>query len=217
MSKVTEWLANMPVEYVIAIIVALFAIRMVLGRYKSPIARSSSEMAESAMMAIALVYLLIRPFIVQAFYIPSGSMIPTLEEQDHILVNKFIYRFTAPKRGDIVVFKCPKYADPEGIEKDYIKRLMGLPGDVIEVKEGVVYRNGKALKEPYLLEPGDIEYDMAPVKVERGKLFVMGDNRNNSNDSHRWGVLPAEQLDRNRVLGKAMVTFWPVTRAGLLH
>ncbi len=209
----------MPVEYVLTIIVALFAIRMVLGRYKSPVAKSSAEMAESALMAIALVYLLIRPFIVQAFFIPSGSMIPTLLERDQILVNKFIYRFTPPKRGDIVVFKCPTYADPDGIEKDYIKRLMGIPGDTIEVKEGVVYRNGKPLKEPYTNQsdpdanfPGEILYDMPPVKVAKGEFFVMGDNRNNSNDSHRWG-----QLDRNRVLGKAMVTFWPIGRVGILH
>jgi signal peptidase I len=200
----------MPIEYVLAIIVVLFAIRMILGRHKSPVAKSSAEMAESALMAIALVYLLIRPFIVQAFFIPSGSMRPTLEERDHILVNKFVYRFTAPKRGDIVVFKSPPEADNRQV--DYIKRLMGLPGDVIEVKEGIVYRNGKPLKESYLLEPEDIGYDMAPVKIEKDKIWVMGDNRNNSNDSHRWG-----QLDRNRVLGKAMVTFWPVGRAGLLH
>ena len=210
MSSVTEWLANMPIEYVLAIIFALFAIRLILKRFTSPAAKSSAEMAESALMAVALVYLLIRPFIVQAFFIPSGSMMPTLLERDHILVNKFIYRFTAPKRGDIVVFKCPTAADPH--EVDYIKRLVGLPGDVIEVKEGVVYRNGKALKEFYLLEPGDIGYDMPPVKVEKGMFFVMGDNRNNSNDSHKWG-----QLDRNRVLGRAMVTFWPIPRVGVLH
>ena len=217
MSSVTEWLANMPIEYVLAIIIALFAIRLILKRFTSPAARSSAEMAESALMAVALVYLLIRPFIVQAFFIPSGSMRPTLEERDHILVNKFLYRFTAPKRGDIVVFKCPTEADPH--EVDYIKRLVGLPGDVIEVKEGVVYRNGKGLKESYTNKsdpdasfPGEILYDMPPVKVEKGRFFVMGDNRNNSNDSHKWG-----QLDRNRVLGKAMVTFWPIPRAGVLH
>lgn len=210
MSSVTEWLANMPIEYVLATIVVLFAVRMVLVRHKSPVAKSSAEMAESALMAVALVYLLIRPFIVQAFFIPSGSMRPTLEERDHILVNKFVYRFTEPKRGDIVVFKSPPEADTRQV--DYIKRLMGLPGDTIEVKEGVVYRNGKPLKERYLLEQGDIRYDLPPLKVEKGRFFVMGDNRNNSNDGHRWG-----QLDRNRVLGKAMVTFWPVGRAGVLH
>lgn len=216
MSRVTEWLANMPIEYVLAIIIALFAIRLILKRFTSPAAKSSAEMAESALMAVALVYLLIRPFIVQAFFIPSGSMRPTLEERDHILVNKFLYRFTEPKRGDIVVFKCPPEADPH--EVDYIKRLVGLPGDVIEVKEGVVYRKtpgmaeGEPWKEPYLLEPGDMDYYMPPVTVEKGRFFVMGDNRNNSNDSHKWG-----QLDRNRVLGKAMVTFWPIDRAGVLH
>lgn len=210
MSSVTEWLANMPIEYVLAVIVVLGVIRLTLGKLQSPVAKSSAEMAESALMAVALVYLLIRPFIVQAFFIPSGSMRPTLLEQDHILVNKFVYRFTEPRHGDIVVFKSPPHADPRQV--DYIKRLVGRPGDTIEVKEGIVYRNGEALKEPYLLEPGAIDYDMAPVKVPEGAFFVMGDNRNDSNDSHRWGV-----LDQHRVLGKAMVTFWPVGRVGILH
>ena len=208
MSSVTEWLANMPIEYVVATIVVLFIIRTILGRYQSPVAKSSAEMAESALMAIALVYLLIRPFIVQAFFIPSGSMRPTLLEQDHILVNKFIYRFTEPKRGDIIVFKAPPQADPRQV--DYIKRLIGVPGDVIEVKDGVVYRNGKPLDEPYLLEPGEIGYEFGPVKVEKGTFLVMGDNRNDSNDSTKWGL-----LDRNRVMGKAMVTFWPLGRIGV--
>ncbi len=210
MRSVTEWLANMPIEYVIATIVVLAVIRLALGKLKSPAAKPSAEMAESALMAVALVYLLIRPFIIQAFFIPSGSMMPTLLERDHILVNKFIYRFTEPKYGDIVVFKCPPSADTQ--EKDYIKRLIGKPGDTIEVKEGLVFRNGKALKESYLLEPGDIGYDMPPIEVEKGTFFVMGDNRNDSNDSHRWGL-----LDQHRVLGKAMVTFWPIGRVGLLH
>lgn len=200
----------MPIQYVVATIVVLFIVRIILGRYKSPGAKSSAELVESALVAIALVFLLIRPFIVQAFYIPSGSMEPTLKERDQILVNKFIYRFTKPQHGDIVVFKSPQHADPRQV--DYIKRLIGVPGDTIEVREGIVYRNGKALNEPFLLEPGDIRYDMGPVTVEKGMLFVMGDNRNDSNDSHRWG-----QLDRNRVLGKAMVKFWPIGRVGLLH
>lgn len=210
MNGVTEWLANMPIEYVLAIIVVLFVIRLILRRYQSPAARSAAEFAESALLAVALVFLLIRPFIVQAFFIPSGSMEPTLQLRDHILVNKFIYRFSEPKHGDIIVFKCPKTAGP--VEVDYIKRLIGRPGDVIEVKEGVAHRNGKPLDEPYLLEPNDIRYDMPPTKVEKGTFFVMGDNRNNSNDSHEWGL-----LDRNRVLGKAMVTFWPIPRARLLR
>jgi len=210
MSKITEWLANMPMEYVIATIVVLFVMRMALGKPRTPITKWTAEMAESALMAVALVFLLIRPFIVQAFFIPSGSMEPTLEERDHILVNKFIYRFSEPKRGDIVVFKCPPQADLQ--EKDYIKRLIGLPGDTIEVTDGVVYRNGKALRELYIKFPGEIDYEMPPVKVTKGEFFVMGDNRNNSNDSHKWG-----QLDRNRVLGKAMLTFWPFGRAGILH
>jgi signal peptidase I len=276
MTNVTEWLANMPIEYVVAVIVVLFAIRIALGRYKSPLAKSSSEMVESALMAIALVFLLIRPFIVQSFFIPSGSMRPTLEEQDHILVNKFVYRFKEPKRGDIVVFRAPADASPDMKEHDFIKRLIGEPGDTLEVKggyvtiggdeydhnelrsalydiatpdpygprvkivrggillngkkigskdiaaavgrpgekvvfhPGVVVLNHKALNEPYTAE--DPESSFPETKVPKGKLFMMGDNRNNSSDSRVWGPLA-----RDRVLGKAMFIFWPLNRIRLVR
>ena len=207
-----EWLANIKFEYIIAAVVVLFIARLVLGKYKTPIAKSAAEIAESALIAIVLVFLIIRPFIVQAFYIPSGSMLPTLEVRDHILVSKFIYRFHEPQRGDIIVFKAPAAISSYGQEQDFIKRLMGLPGDIIEVKDGAVYRNHKRLTEPYLMEPGRIEYEREPIKVPRGMLFVMGDNRNDSNDSHEWGP-----LDRKRVIGKAMVRFWPLNRVGLVR
>lgn len=232
-------------------------------------------------------------------------MLPRLEISDHILVNKFIYRFKEPKHGDIIVFKSPpaatqgvsymgkdqalidwnvvvgnvvgpygdtgevevkpesEYKDQYGDypalcatsndigyqvldvakfrkdganiivrfaginnaaeaeslkgaevrvgEKDYIKRLIGLPGDTIQVKNGAVYRNGQRLKEPYMAEPDQINYVFGPYKVPPGKLFMMGDNRNDSNDSHVWGP-----LDRSRIVGKAWVRFWPLYRIGLV-
>lgn len=206
-----EWLANISIWYILGAIVILLAARLILGRLKTPSAKPAAEFAESALIAIVLVFLVIRPFIVQAFYIPSGSMLPTLLIRDQILVNKFVYRFHEPAHGDIVVFKSPKWASGDMIVRDYIKRLVGLPGDVIEVKDGAVYRNGKRLNEPYINEPY-INYDMEPVRVPKGELFVMGDNRNDSNDSHRWGP-----LNRNRVIGKTMVRFWPLNRIGLVH
>lgn len=205
----TEWLANISIEYVIAAIFVLFIGRLMLAKYKSPVAKSAAEVVESALMAIALVFLLIRPFIVQAFFIPSGSMLPTLEVHDHILVDKFTYRFREPGYGEIIVFRAPTEASADGEERDFIKRLVGLPGDVIRVNNGVVYRNGKRLQELYLMDP-QIDYEMETIKVPEGKLFVMGDNRNNSNDSHKWGP-----LERSRVLGRAMVIFWPPGRVGL--
>ena len=205
----TDWLANISLGYVIAAIVVLLIARLIFGRHEGTAAKSAAEISESALIAIVLVFLIIRPFIVQAFYIPSGSMRPTLLERDHILVNKFVYRIHEPREGDIVVFKSPPGASLDGQERDFIKRLIGLPGDTIEVKNGAVYRNGQRLNEPYILETPD--YEMPPVKILPHKLFVMGDNRRNSNDSHAWGL-----LDRKRIIGEAMFRFWPFSRFGLI-
>lgn len=206
----TEWLANVSIGYVIAAILMLFVARLIIGKHKTPLAKSMAEVVESALMAIALVFLFIRPFVMQAFFIPSPSMCPTLLDGDHILVNKFVYRFREPRIGEIIVFKSPPGASGDGTEKDFIKRLVGLPGDTIEVKDGSLYRNGKCVREPFLLEQ-NIGYSMSPTRVTKGKLFVLGDNRNDSRDSHWWGT-----LERRRVIGKAMVRFWPPKRFGKL-
>ena len=205
----TDWLANISIGYVIAAIIVLLIARLIFGKYEGAAAKSAAEVSESALIAIALVFLIIRPFIMQAFYIPSGSMRPTLMERDHILVNKFIYRLHEPRRGDIIVFKSPPGASLDGEERDFVKRLIGVPGDTIEVKDGAVYWNNQRLKEPYILQTPD--YEMPPMNVPSGKLFVMGDNRRNSNDSHAWGM-----LDRKRVIGEAIFRFWPLNRFGLI-
>lgn len=166
------------------------------------------EFIDSGLIALVLVFMIIRPFVVQAFYIPSGSMRPTLVENDKILVSKFAYRFHPLRRSDVIVFKAPPEAALD--EKDFIKRLIALPGDVIEVRDGMVFINGKPQEEPYIAEPP--VYDMPPVTVEPGKVFVMGDNRNDSNDSHAWGP-----LDADRIRGKALVIFWPLSRIGVIH
>jgi len=231
-TNISEWLANLKIGYVIAIIIVLLIARFILGKRNSEAAKSAAEFTESILIAVTLVFLIIRPFIVQAFYIPSPSMVPTLEVSDHILVNKFVYRFQNPQHGDIVVFKSP--AEANAAEADFIKRLIGLPGDVLQVKiegndydeishslvpSGTLYRNGKRIEEPYLNEPHHIKcspyasIDLTkPYTVPQGRLLVMGDNRNNSNDSRFWGA-----LDRNRIVGKAMVRFFPINRVGLLH
>ncbi|MHB1456684.1 MAG: signal peptidase I [Armatimonadota bacterium] len=326
-NSMTEKIANLPIEYIIAVVIGLLIVRLILGRYKSKSLKSVTELVESLLIAIVLVFLVIRPFVVQAFFIPSESMEPTLLVKDRLLVNKFIYRFTDPKHGDVIVFKSPPAANegrgedaevvmiPQDIdrasalsnwnevagkvmetvgdngevkihpvashsgefssiqelcilgkadmlgrilpiekqsfsdnnydlvikfigindkasatdlvgkevrigEKDYIKRVIGVPGDTIEVKslglnkygleEFALYRNDKPLDETYIKDPPD--YVLPKQVVRRGMLFVMGDNRQNSNDSHRWG-----QLDRRRVVGKAMVIFWPVKRMGIVR
>ncbi|MFN3740884.1 MAG: signal peptidase I [Thermodesulfovibrionales bacterium] len=169
-----------------------------------------------AIITALLIALVIRAYVVQAFKIPSGSMIPTLLVGDHLLVNKFIYGiklpFTdkrilvikKPQRGDIVVFRYPE--DPS---RDFIKRVIAVEGDVVEEKDKVVYVNGQPLHEPYIqhtdrnrnpFEPRD---NFGPYIVPKNKLFVMGDNRDQSYDSRYWGY-----VDLKDVKGKALIIYW---------
>lgn len=267
-------LANPSWQLVIAVVVVLAAVRLSLGRVKSSIAKQVAELAESLAIALFLVFLVIRPFVVQAYFIPSGSMRPTLLEGDRILVNKFIYHFREPRHDDIVVFKSPPSAGKE--QADFIKRVVGLPGDKISaragylvvgdktydhmelhalflghsssalpnvrvkltregvfvderkltnneiasaagrpgakviVHPGAIFRNGVQLNESYTAEDPDQPYSTSTVA--KGSLFVMGDNRNSSSDSRVWGL-----LDRNRIEGKALVTFWPLERIRCLR
>ncbi|AZR72352.1 signal peptidase I [Anoxybacter fermentans] len=153
----------------------------------------------------SVVSLLLITFVVQAFYIPSGSMRPTLEVRDRILVNKFIYRFKDPERFDIIVFKYP--VDPS---RKFIKRVIGVGGDKIQIIKGQVYVNDRPLKEDYILTKGYSNY--GPVIVPEGNYFVLGDNRNNSEDSRIWGFVP-----RENIIGQAFLIFWPLNRIRLLN
>ena len=187
------------------------------------------ELLDSFLIAVLLVFCILRPFVIQAFYIPSGSMEPTLVENDRILVSKFIYYFKQPKVGDIVVFDAPPQALDGQPKKDFIKRVVGTPGDAIAVKNQSLYRNGVAVQEPYINgEPEytwpDDAYEGGECVVPPGHVLVFGDNRNDSNDGHRWdtvgpdGMRRAEPfLPRPNVLGKAMIIFWPLNRIRLLR
>ena len=181
------------------------------------------EYFESIVIAVILA-LFIRTFVVQAFKIPTGSMEENLLIGDHLLVNKFVFGPTASplerallpigtiKRGEVIVFKFP--VEPE---RDFIKRVIGLPGETVEVKEKKVYINGKPLDEPYVhfIEPPstnsefhevtsfDVRERYGPVTVPANQYFVMGDNRDNSQDSRYWGFLP-----RENVKGKALLIYW---------
>ncbi len=169
------------------------------------------EYLESAAIAILLA-LFIRAFVVQAFKIPSGSMEPTLLIGDHILVNKFIYGIKAPfinktiipisnpKRGDIIVFIYPLDR-----KKDFIKRLIGLPGDEIRIVNNRIYINGKPYDDPHGVyeDNGRENQNLGPFIVPEDSLFVMGDNRDHSYDSRYWGFVPEES-----VKGKAMIIYW---------
>jgi signal peptidase I len=168
------------------------------------------EYAEAIAIAVILA-LLIRTFVVQAFKIPSGSMKPTLLVGDHILVNKFIYgikipftdkaliSLSQPERGDVVVFKYPL-----DTKKDYIKRVIGLPGDRVELSERKLIINGQTVDDPhakYSLH-GNLR-NFGPVAVPNDHLFVMGDNRDESSDSRVWGFVPISYLK-----GKAFLIYW---------
>jgi signal peptidase I len=164
------------------------------------------ETVESFVVAILLA-LFIRATIAEARYIPSESMLPTLEVGDRLLVEKVSYHFRSPVRGDIIVFDPPLQSN-FGAHNAFIKRVVGTPLDTVEVKEGKVFLNDKPLSENYVKEaPG---YVMAKITVPKDELFVMGDNRNNSVDSHIWGFLP-----RKNIIGRAFFRFWPPLRMGL--
>ncbi len=135
---ITERIANLSIPSVLIIIAILVALRFLLLRQKTQFTKSIAEIAESLAVAMALVFLIIRPFIVQAFYIPSESMVPTLLKDDHILVNKFIYRFAEPKTGDVIVFKAPPEASEDRKERDFVKRMIAGPGDEVRITPGYV-------------------------------------------------------------------------------
>lgn len=185
------------------------------------------------LLVALLLALLIKSFLVQAFFIPSQSMEQTLQIGDRVLVNKVVYHLHPPRRGDVIVFEDPlPTAEParnpvsafwhwltEGLglstnpEKDFIKRVIALPGETLEIRQGVVTINGKALDEPYLLHPLQDLRDYGPRVVPEGTLFVMGDNRPNSNDSRfGLGLVPMDN-----VIGRAFVVIWPPSRMGWLH
>lgn len=157
--------------------------------------------------------LLLRWAVVEPRWIPSGSMLPTLELQDRVLVEKVRPKLGQPlPLGTIVVFHPPEALLAAGYDPKaaLIKRVVGRSGDVVEVKGGQLYRNGEAVVEPWLAEP--MLYRFGPVTVPTGNLLVLGDNRNASLDSHLWGPLPNQE-----VIGTALVRYWPWNRIGLLR
>ncbi|MDQ3812575.1 MAG: signal peptidase I [Armatimonadota bacterium] len=260
----------------IALVLALIAMREFVrllspqeaGGRRGETQQAIIETLDSAAIALGLVLFIIQPFLLQAFYIPSGSMEDTLRKHDRLLVSKLIYRLREPRVQDVVVFRAPpevvSATNPEAAEEtDFIKRCMGTPGDVLQMDgrtrqlsingkpagnpvtgkptesyvkwspstEGVFYSydmkivDGKVYSREYVqpgvpgvwrgngvYEPDQERITQAkPEAVPPGKLLMLGDHRNNSNDSHAWGL-----LDRSRVVGKAIAVFWPHNRLGLL-
>jgi len=181
------------------------------------------DWVESILVAFLLA-MVIRTFVVQAFKIPTGSMRPTLLEGDIILVNKFIYgakvpftdfnlpRFTDPERTDVVVFIYP-----DNPKKDFIKRLVAVAGEEVEIKNGTIYVDGKPLTEPvfnqrYYYNRGGFASEGQKINVPKDSFFVLGDNSASSQDSRYWGFVP-----RKNILGKALLIYWPLNRIRIIR
>jgi signal peptidase I len=160
------------------------------------------EYAQVFLLAF-IIYFVIDYAILARVRVEEVSMRPTLLPGDRALVSKLAYRFSDPERGDVVVFHSP--TEPA----DYIKRVIGIPGDIVEVDQGVVKVNGQILDEPYLAEPPAY---LGTWEVPEGSLFVLGDNRNQSSDSHEWGF-----ITRSSIVGKAFVVYWPFSEIKVLQ
>ncbi len=179
------------------------------------------DTVQAIVLAVIIAFGIIRPFIIQTYYIPSSSMEPTFYEKDRLIGLMFPYRIRDPKPGEIVIFnrkgevlkhtlRLPFHTFEWTTKVNFIKRVIAVGGDTVEIRDLTVYVNNKPLTEPYLKQPPF--YNMAPVKLPKNTFFMMGDNRNNSLDSHIWGPLP-----RKNVISKAWVQFWPLDRIKIIH
>jgi len=180
--------------------------RRFFGGGKKNGARRLAEYAVILLVAFVVVFGVLRPFVVKSFWIPSESMVPTLEVGDRIFVNRFVYRFTEPERGDIVVF------DSLETDDELVKRVVAVPGDRVRVRNGVLRVNGDFPEEPYAVPvefPDGSEF--GPTRLSEGEVFVMGDNRGNSRDSRFFGPVPLEIIE-----GEAFFMFWPPSRIGFM-
>jgi signal peptidase I len=168
--------------------------------------RAGWEFLHDLSVAVLFCFFLIA-FVAQAFRVQGTSMEPLLEDGERIIVNKFVYRFHPIERGDVVVFWYPK--EPS---VSFVKRVVGLPGDVIQIRDGALMVNGVLAKEPYLPASYRDNDDLAATEVKKGFYFVLGDHRRSSNDSRAWGEVPEKYI-----YGRAVFRFWPLSRMGPIH
>lgn len=160
------------------------------------------EIIETVVLT-ALIFIALR-FAFQNFRIEGQSMEPNFHEGQFLIINKLEYRFHPPERGDVIVFHSP-----DNPQKDFIKRIIGLPGEQLQIQDGRVLINGQPLEEPYLANP--VSGNWGPATVAPDQYFVLGDNRNNSSDSRNWGMLPMAKM-----IGKAWISYWPPPTWGLV-
>jgi signal peptidase I len=173
---------------------------------RSQIWRALWELVHDLSVAVLFCFFLIT-FVAQAFRVQGTSMLPLLEDSERIIVNKFIYRFHPIQRGDVVVFWYPK--DPS---VSFIKRVVGVPGDTVELRRGVLFVNEQPVPEEYVRPQFKDDESHARVSVAKGYYFVLGDHRNSSNDSRSWGEVPEKYI-----YGKAIFRFWPLPKVGFLQ
>jgi len=173
---------------------------------RASVSRLALTWLRDLLVAVALALLIIA-FVYQPVKVEGTSMAPHLTDQERIFINKFVYNFGPIERGDIVVFRYP--LDPR---KSFIKRVVGLPGEMMEIRHGLVYINGLPLKEDYV-DPADADRaNFPPALVPADQYFVLGDYRRSSNDSRSWGMVP-----RDKIYGKAVFAYWPPDRFGLIE
>jgi signal peptidase I len=161
------------------------------------------ELVETILFTL-LIYFLVRFFLFENYRVVGHSMDPTLEDEQYLVVSKLSYRIGEPQRGDIIVFE-----DPHDASRKLIKRVIGLPGEEVEIQQGQVYIDGQMLDEPYIDGPG--HYSVPASFIPAGEYYVLGDNRNNSSDSHSWGA-----LNGDRIVGKAWLSYWPPDLWGIV-
>jgi signal peptidase I len=266
MAGVIERLARTPIDKIVLFAVFCTLIRVGIWRFlhDKPIhvrkqggprfAAFMQEVCDALIYAGIVVFLLIRPYVIQTFKIPSESMVPTLLVGDLLIVNKAVYRYSDPQAGDIVVFKPPQIAkEPGQGDVDFVKRLIGTPGQVIEIRDKQLYRDGVPANEPYLNKDLLVQFQATNFKLVRYKgeiipivrdndgrtlhrsindnvvaqadremvwnlepepipprhYLMIGDNRDGSFDGRFWGL-----IEREAIVGKAWVRFWPPNRMG---
>ena len=168
--------------------------------------RAVRELLHDLSIAVLFCFFLIT-FVAQAFRVQGTSMEPLLRDGDRIVVNKFVYRFQPIERGDVVVFWYPQ--DPS---VSFIKRIVGLPGDLVEIRSGLVFVNDKPVPEGYLHEEFRDESFHSPTRVQKAHYFVLGDHRRSSNDSRTWGEVPQKYI-----YGQAIFRFWPLSQLGTIR
>jgi signal peptidase I len=176
------------------------------GASRAPLLRAFWELLHDLAVAVLFCFFLVT-FVGQAFRVQGTSMLPLLEDGERIIVNKLVYRFRPIARGDVVVFWYPR--DPS---VSFIKRVVGLPGDLVELRQGTLFVNSRSVAESYLAPRYKDQETHPPVEVKKGYYYVLGDHRNSSNDSRSWGEVPEKYI-----YGRAELRFWPFSKITVIR